>query len=122
LIRQDNQFVCFKETNDPERRKVLQIHSSLMNAGESLARSTQIAIETEQIGNSVLTELNSQGEQLRRTTERLDDTSVALSKSRKLLNKLSNGVFYNKFLIVVIIILELISLAGVIYWKFIAKK
>ena len=93
-----------------------------MNAGESLARSTQIAIETEQIGTNVLSELHGQGEQLRRTTERLDDTSVALSKSRKLLNKLSNGIFYNKFLLVIIIVLELISLGGVIYWKFIAKK
>jgi len=82
--------------NDPERRKVLQIHSSLINAGESLARSTQIAIETEQIGTNVLTELAGQGEQLRRTNERLDDTNVALSKSRKLLNKLANGIFYNK--------------------------
>jgi vesicle transport through interaction with t-SNAREs protein 1 len=108
--------------NDPERRKVLQIHSSLINAGESIARSTQIAIETEQIGTSVLSELNGQGEQLRRTNERLDDTNVALSKSRKLLNKLASGIFYNKFLLVVIIILELICLGGVIYWKFIARK
>ncbi len=50
---------------------MLQIHGSLINAGESIARSTQIAVETEQIGNSVLGELNEQGEQLRRTGERV---------------------------------------------------
>jgi vesicle transport through interaction with t-SNAREs protein 1 len=52
--------------NDPERRKVLQIHKSLTNAGDSIVRSTQIAVETEQIGNDVLGELNDQGERLRR--------------------------------------------------------
>ena len=55
--------------NDPERRRALQIHSSIKNAGDSLARSTQIAIETEQIGTSVLGELNEQGEKLRKTNE-----------------------------------------------------
>lgn len=55
--------------NDPERRKILQINKSLQNAGDSINRSTQIAIETEQIGTSVLGELNDQGDRLRRVNE-----------------------------------------------------
>ena len=47
------------------------MNKSLANAGESIARSTQIAIETEQIGNDVLGELNDQGERLTRTNERV---------------------------------------------------
>lgn len=47
------------------------MNKSLTNAGESIARSTQIAIETEQIGNDVLGELNDQGERLTRTNERV---------------------------------------------------
>lgn len=50
---------------DPERKKILQIQNSLKNAGESVARSTQIAVETENIGTSVLGELNDQGEKLK---------------------------------------------------------
>ncbi len=45
------------------------MHASIKNAGESIARSTQIAIETDQIGNNVLSELNEQGERLRHTNE-----------------------------------------------------
>ena len=56
---------------DPERRKVLQIHNSLKNAGDSIVRSTQIAIETEELGNNVLGELNDQGEKLRNTNTRV---------------------------------------------------
>lgn len=35
-----------------------------MNTNDTIARSTQIAIETEQLGNNVLTVLNEQGERL----------------------------------------------------------
>ncbi|RMZ95589.1 vesicle transport through interaction with t-SNAREs -like protein, partial [Brachionus plicatilis] len=63
---------------DPERSKLLQIHSSLMNTNDTIARSTQIAIETEQLGNNVLTELNEQGERLRNANDQLDDTKGAL--------------------------------------------
>lgn len=56
---------------DPERRKILQIQGSLKNAGDSVARSTQIAIETENIGTSVLGELNTQGEKLRNANARV---------------------------------------------------
>lgn len=113
----DSNFVAsFKDNFDPDRKKVLQIHQSLTNAGNSLARSTQVAIETEQIGHEVLGELNDQGERLRRTYDtvrwvfflvtdrskpaydlnscdsfKLEDTNVALSRSRRLLNKLSRG-------------------------------
>lgn len=59
--------------NDPERRKVLQMHKSLSNATESIARSTQIAIETEEIGTGILGELNDQGDRLRNTNERVID-------------------------------------------------
>lgn len=48
------------------------MNRSLANASESIARSTQIAIETEQIGNEVLGELNDQGERLGRTNERVN--------------------------------------------------
>lgn len=42
-----------------------------MNTGDSIARSTQIAIETEQIGNNVLGELYDQGDRLNRVNERV---------------------------------------------------
>ncbi len=47
------------------------MHNSLMNAGQSISRSTQIAIETEQIGHSVLGELNDQGSRLQRANEQV---------------------------------------------------
>ena len=65
--------LCFQNVQDPERRTVIQIHNSLMKGTESIARSTQIAVETEEIGNEVLNELNQQGVKLYKTSERVFD-------------------------------------------------
>ena len=66
-------FSFFSQTVvDPERKKVIQIHNSLMRGTESIARSTQIAVETEEIGNQVLSELNQQGEKLKKTSDRVN--------------------------------------------------
>ena len=67
-----NYEFCFLQTLDPERKKILQIQNSLKNAGDSVARSTQIAIETECIGTGVLGELNTQGEKLRDANVRVN--------------------------------------------------
>lgn len=56
---------------DSDRRRVLQMHNTLNKTSESILRSTQIAVETERIGVDVLSEINSQGEQLRRANERV---------------------------------------------------
>jgi vesicle transport through interaction with t-SNAREs 1 len=56
---------------DPDRRRLLQMHNTLNQTSESIMRSTQIAVETERIGVDVLSEINSQGEQLRRANERV---------------------------------------------------
>lgn len=107
---------------DPERKKVLQIEQSLLRTNDSIARSTQVAIETEQIGNEVLGELNNQGEKLKRTNERLDETGQSLTKTRRILHKLSTNLVCNKFFLFILVILELIILGAVIYWKFFMKK
>lgn len=103
---------------DPERKKVIQIHNSLMRGTESIARSTQIAVETEEIGNQVLSELNQQGEKLKKTSNRLDETGEALTKSRRIIMKLQSSILCNKFVLIVLIFLELCILGGAIYFKF----
>jgi hypothetical protein len=44
-----------------------------MNTTDSIVRSTQIAIETETIGNNVLGELDQQGQQLKRLTQTVNN-------------------------------------------------
>ncbi|XP_020812974.1 vesicle transport through interaction with t-SNAREs homolog 1B [Drosophila serrata] len=90
----------------------------LQRTTESIQRSNQIAIETENMGVEVLGELGEQRESLLRTTRRLEDADQDLSKSRAIIRKLSREVLYNKIILILIIILEVGILIGLLVLKF----
>lgn len=92
--------------------------SSLQRTSESIARAEVVAVETEQIGTEVLGELSSQRETLERTRDRLADTKDEISRSRKVIRSLATNFLFNKVLLIVIICLELLIIAGLVYWKF----
>ncbi|CAL1541625.1 unnamed protein product [Lymnaea stagnalis] len=100
------------------RAKLFQGHQSLQRASDSIARSHQIAAETDQIGVEIIDELGSQRETLLRTKGRLGDTNASLSESRQILKGMARRMMTNKLILAIIILLELACLAGVIYWKF----
>lgn len=100
------------------RSKLLQGHQSLQRTSDSIARSHQIAAETDQIGTDIIDELGEQRETLIRTRERLIETDANLGKSRKILKSMARRVMTNKLILAVIILMELGILAGLVYWKF----
>lgn len=105
-----------------QRTQLMQGTASLTRASDSLARSHQVAAETDEIGNQIIDELGTQRESLLRTKSRLTETDENLSRSRKILNKMARSVLTNKLLLVIIILLELAILGGVLYWKISTKK
>jgi len=100
------------------QKTVRQGTESLERTSQSLFRTTQIALETEEIGTGVIQELSQQREVLDRTRERLTDTDVELGRSRRILQMMYRGSIANKFILVLIIFLEVGILAGLIYYKF----
>ncbi|CAH1104128.1 unnamed protein product [Psylliodes chrysocephalus] len=100
------------------RQLIFQGTQVLGRTGESLARSTQIAVETEQIGNEVVSELGEQRESLLRTRTRLEDANEQLNSAKSLLKSMSRNVIYNKLILILIIVLEILILATVSYLKF----
>lgn len=100
------------------RQVVIEGTAILERTGESIARSNQIAIETENIGNEVINELGEQREALLRTQNRLEDANERLLTTKSILNKMGRNVVYNKFILILIIILEIIILLSISYLKF----
>ncbi|XP_005106939.1 vesicle transport through interaction with t-SNAREs homolog 1B [Aplysia californica] len=100
------------------RAKLLQGHQSLQRTSDSIARSHQIAAETDQIGVEIIDELGEQRETLIRTRERLVETDANLGQSRKILKSMARRVMTNKLILAVIILMELAILGGLTYWKF----
>uniref|UniRef100_A0A0K8TP58 Putative vesicle transport through interaction with t-snares protein 1b n=1 Tax=Tabanus bromius TaxID=304241 RepID=A0A0K8TP58_TABBR len=100
---------------------VVETRHVLDRTSHSLARSNQVAAETEQIGTEVLSELGEQRQSLLRSQNRLENANDGLSKSRAALNAIGRNVLYNKIILILIILLEIGILAGLIYIKFIMK-
>ena len=103
------------------RQVVLEGTQVLERTGESIARSHQIAIETENIGNEVISELGSQRETLLRTRDRLDDANTHLDTVKTVLRKMGRNVIYTKLILIAIIVLEVLILASISYLRFFRK-
>ncbi|XP_022907305.1 vesicle transport through interaction with t-SNAREs homolog 1B [Onthophagus taurus] len=104
--------------DNQNRQAVLEGTAILARTGDSLARTNQVAIETENIGTEVVSELSSQRETLLRAKNRLTHADEQLDSSRNILRKMSRNVLYNKLILVLIIIVEIGILITVCYMKF----
>ncbi|CAH1790910.1 unnamed protein product [Owenia fusiformis] len=112
----------FEDMTAAQRGRLLQGTESLNRTSQSIGRSHRIAAETDQIGTEIIDELGTQRESLIRTRDRLEDTHENLSRSRRILNTMNRRLITNKLLLIVIILVEIIILGVLIYWKFFMKK
>lgn len=104
------------------RRTLLESNATLERTTQSLTRSHIVATENEQIGTEVISELEGQRERLLRAKRRLSQTDEELNKTRRILNRIRIGVLTNKFVLVLIILLEILILGITVYLKFFYKK
>lgn len=92
---------------------------ALQSTGVSLVRAEAAARESEEIGTSVLDELNSQRETLLTARGRLDEGNANLKRSQRIIRHLNMNLATNKCLLILIIALEIVILLAVIYIKII---
>lgn len=105
--------------NNKMQNKIVEGLASLDRGSQSLARSERIANETDEIGVTIIGDLDDQRETLIRTRDKLKETNSDLSRSRRILNNMGIKLMTNKLLLIVIIILELAIIGGIVYLKFI---
>lgn len=108
--------------DERNRQIVVDGRAILERTGESIARSTQIAIETETIGAEVVSELGEQRETLLRAKSRLTNVDEQLNSAKSVLRRMKRNVLYNKLILILIIVLETIILGTVSYLKFFKAK
>lgn len=65
----------------------------------------------------VMSELEVQRESLLRSQRRLENANDGLSKSSSILRAMSRNVLYNKLILVMIIVMEVLILVGLLYLK-----
>lgn len=103
---------------EEHRRTLLEGNAVLDRSVQSVARSQIAAAENEQIGTEVISELGGQRERLLQAKRRLSQTDEELNKARRILNIMRRGVLMNKFVLILIILLEVAILGITVYLKF----
>lgn len=111
----------YNDYDERNRQLVLDGRAVLERTGESIARSTQIAIETENIGTEVISELGEQRETLLRAKSRLTNADEQLDSAKSILRRMRRNVLYNKLILILIIILEVAILGTMSYIRFFKK-
>ena len=89
----------------------------LEKTSDSIQRSTQVAYETEEIGQGIMGDLTVQREGLERARTMLSETDAELSRSRRILKRMSRGTIYNKVVLLLIIVVQLCIIGALVYWK-----
>ncbi|EFX90288.1 hypothetical protein DAPPUDRAFT_299903 [Daphnia pulex] len=117
----ENQSTAFSQNRGIDnalQTTVRQGTAILERTSQSLYRTTQVALESEDIGTGVIQELSQQREVLVRTRDRLTETDAELGRSRRILKSMSRVAMTNKLVLIVIILLEICILTGLVYYKF----
>ena len=103
------------------RRQVEEGSGILERTSQSILRSQQVALESEEVGGEIVSDLGVQRETLERARNRLQETNAEISRSRKVIRRIYLGVLQNKAVLIAVIVVELLIICALVYWKFIAK-
>ena len=87
-----------EEVSDEQRlrQQVLRGTNVLEKTSASIQRSTQVAHETEEVGEAIMSDLTVQRETMERARTMLGETDAELSRSRRILKRMARGTLYNK--------------------------
>lgn len=100
-----------------ERRRLLGANQSIDNSSISLQRTAQTLAETQAQGAATSATLLEQRELLVRARETVRETDSYLSKSRRVLRRMSRRVVTNKLIQALIVILEIGIVFLILYFK-----
>lgn len=103
------------------RRTLMENLSAMERTSQSLARSQAVAAESEQIGHEAIAELGGQRESLLRAKSRLTDTDQELNRAQRVMNTMKRRILMNKFILILIIIVEIAILISCVYLRFLRK-
>jgi len=100
-----------------ERRRLLGANQAIDNSSISLQRTAQTLAETQAQGAATSNTLVEQRELIVRARETVRETESALTKSRRILRRMSRRVVTNKLIQGLIILLEVAIIFLIVYFK-----
>ena len=89
----------------------------LQAGGVSIDRSHRMALEAEEVGANVLSDLRKQREQIERANRHLHDADHDLDTSNKILRDMLRRMAANRMLTTAVIVLLIVAIFFVLYYK-----
>ncbi|XP_008312086.1 vesicle transport through interaction with t-SNAREs homolog 1A isoform X1 [Cynoglossus semilaevis] len=109
----ENQLIKLRE----ERAHLLDNTEKLERSSRRLEAGYQIAVETEQVGQEILSNLHTDREKIQRARERLRETDANLGKSSRILTGMLRRVIQNRVLIFILGAIILLTILLAIYFN-----
>ncbi|XP_077311162.1 vesicle transport through interaction with t-SNAREs homolog 1A isoform X4 [Lithobates pipiens] len=105
-------------SSESQRAHLLDNTERLDRSSRRLEAGYQIAVETEQIGQNILENLNQDREKIQRARDRLRETDTNLGKSSRILTGMLRRIIQNRLLVFVLGIIIVITIILAIYFSF----
>ncbi|CAD6194482.1 unnamed protein product [Caenorhabditis auriculariae] len=112
-----DELLAFDDAIDAHRQEDQLIENTqrMERTSRKIQDSYRIAVETEQIGAEVLSNLNSQRETLGRARDRMRASNADLGRASRTLNTMIRRAIQNRLLLLIVAVLLLFSLVYIIY-------
>ncbi|XP_045921088.1 vesicle transport through interaction with t-SNAREs homolog 1A isoform X2 [Micropterus dolomieu] len=99
------------------RAHLLDNTEKLERSSRRLEAGYQIAVETEQVGQEILSNLHSDREKIQRARERLRETDANLGKSSRILTGMLRRIIQNRVLVFILGAIILLTIILAIYFN-----
>ncbi|RVE59689.1 hypothetical protein OJAV_G00190960 [Oryzias javanicus] len=109
----ENQLIKLRE----ERAHLLDNTERLERSSRRLEAGYQIAVETEQVGQEILSNLHSDREKIQKARERLRETDANLGKSSRILTGMLRRIIQNRILVFMLGAIILLTIILAIYFN-----
>ena len=122
VMERKNRSGLMKEKNSADpRRSLLKAHELAVDQTSRLERSRQSALESEGIAIATMSTLQSQREQILRSTKSAGEVGDNLSKSNRLLTTMSRHALTNKLIMLAVIALLVLAIMITAYYKVVTR-
>ncbi|KAL7091349.1 hypothetical protein ACP275_12G099900 [Erythranthe tilingii] len=106
------------EANANQRDRLTMSTERLNQSSDRIRESRRAALETEELGVSILEDLQQQRETLLHSNKKLYDVDSAIDRSKKVLTSMSRRISRNKWIVGAIIAALILAIIVVMYFKF----
>ncbi|EYU28803.1 hypothetical protein ABFS82_12G097600 [Erythranthe guttata] len=106
------------EANANQRDRLTMSTERLNQSSDRIRESRRTALETEELGVSILEDLQQQRETLLHSHKKLYDVDSAIDRSKKVLTSMSRRISRNKWIVGAVIAALILAIIVVMYFKF----